>query len=58
MTVNEQIVVELKKMNESLEKVVEQTNATDWKLWIIMNAVCDGLLAQGFIEDDPRKAKK
>jgi len=55
---DEQILEELKKINVTLAAIAGQANATDWKLWIIMNAVCDGLLAQGIIEDDPRDAKK
>jgi hypothetical protein len=57
-SVDEQILAEMKTMNATLAEIVKQSVATDWKLWIIMNALCDGLLSQGVLDDDPRKAKK
>ena len=57
-SVGESLLTEMKVMNATLAEIAKQGNATDWKLWIIMNALCDGLLAQGVIEADPRKTKK
>ncbi len=55
---NEQILAELQRTNELLAEMIKQGGATDWKLWIIMNGVCDALLAQGLVDDDPRLAVK
>ena len=52
------LLVELRAMNITLAEIAKQGTATDWKLWIIMNALCDGLLVQGVIDEDPRKMKK
>jgi hypothetical protein len=52
------ILQELQETNTQLREMVKQGGATDWKLWIIMNGVCDALLAQGLMDDDPRKTKK
>ena len=52
------ILDELQETNRQLKEMVTQGDATDWKLWIIMNGVCDALLTQGLIDDDPRKTKK
>lgn len=54
---DESILAELKAMNITLAEIAKQGVATDWKLWIIMNAVCDGLLSQGVLDEDPRKTK-
>lgn len=55
---NEEILAELQKTNELMAEMVKQGGATDWKLWIIMNGICDALLIQGLIESDPRQAVK
>ena len=51
------LLVELRAMNITLAEIAKQGTATDWKLWIIMNALCDGLLVQGLLDEDPRKTK-
>ena len=27
----------------------------DWKLWVITNALCDAMIKQGLLENDPRQ---
>jgi len=56
--VNGQILVELREMNRLLAESAKSSEAADWKLWIIMNGLCDALLTQGILIDDPRKTEE
>jgi hypothetical protein len=54
---NKLILAELKEMNKLLADNAKWSEAADWKLWIIMNGVCDSLMVQGLIDEDPRIKK-
>lgn len=44
---------------QELTKLVHDQNILirqmDWKMWVITNAICDALLANGTLEKDPRQ---
>lgn len=43
---------------DKLVQVLEQQNVLlrqmDWKLWVLVNVVCDALKEQGLLKNDPR----
>lgn len=47
----------LQEQNSILRMQLELSKSQDWKLWIMSNAVIDGLLKAKLIDEDPRLEK-
>ena len=56
LTVEQQILKQLELLNANFAEATEQAAKSDWKLWVIMNAVVDAALSQGMLKDDPRSS--
>ncbi len=43
---------------EKIVELLEQQNVLlrqmDWKLWVMVNVICDALKEQGLLKNDPR----
>lgn len=54
-SIEQQMLDEMRLMNERLTLQITLMEQADWKLWILSNSVIDSLLEQGLLTVDPRK---